>query len=151
MDPVDDTAPAFEPTAVDLRDYVEFLEAAPATRRVFATDVVAVDVVGFEPQQVIDVRVFDTADTIYTVLGGRAWVVTDEAEVTLEPLQSVMVPAGVPHALRNDSPDPLILQAVSSPPDEAPPPPAGPATEPSSRAGARRSGLLDRVRRVLGG
>jgi quercetin dioxygenase-like cupin family protein len=135
---------------VDLRDYVAFDLDGASGRRVFATDVVAVDLVCLEPHQVVEPRTFPTADAIYTVLGGRAWVVTDEAEVTLEPLQSVLIPGGVPHALRNDSPDPLILQAVLSPPDEAPAAMPGPAVEPAAVAPARPS-LLDRVRRTLGG
>jgi quercetin dioxygenase-like cupin family protein len=133
---------------VDLRDYVTFDLGGASGRRVFATDVVAVDLVCLEPHQDVEPRTFPTADAIYTVLGGRAWVVTDEAEVTLEPLQSVMVPAGIPHALRNDSPDPLILQAVISPPDEAPVAPAGPVEQPRAEPGPS---VLDRLRRVLGG
>lgn len=147
-----EAGPGFEPTAVDLRDYVDFQESGPAGRRVFSTDVVAVDLVGLEPHQLIDARAFAAADAIYTVLGGRAWVVTDDAEVTLEPLQSVMIPAGVTHGVRNDAPDPLILQIVVSPPDEAPPPPAGPVQPASADAGAApKPRLLDRVRRTLGG
>lgn len=152
MEPANEAAGGFEPTAVDLRDYVDFREVGPATRRVFATDVVAVDLTGFEPRQATEVRVFRTADAVYTVLGGRAWVVTDDAEVTLEPLQSVMIPAGVPHAVRNDAPDPLILQVVVSPPDDVPRPPAGPAEPPPARIGGQpRASLIDRVRRALGG
>ena len=139
----------FEPVAVDLRDYVVFDPDVPVHQRVFATDVVALDLACLEPGQEVAARTFPTADAVYTVLGGRAWVVTDEAEVTLDPLQSVMVPAAVPHGVRNESPDPLILLVVVSPPDEVPaaagPPPApgGPAEE--------RPSPLDRLRRVLGG
>ncbi|MPZ71975.1 MAG: cupin domain-containing protein [Nitriliruptorales bacterium] len=144
--------PAAGPTAVDLRDYVDFELAAAAGRRVFTTDVVAVDLVCLEPGQVVDARTLAGADTIYTVLGGRAWVVTDEAEVTLEPLQAVVVPAGVPHGLRNDAPDPLILQVVVSPPDEMPESVYGPAPidEPVVPV-ADKPSTLDRLRRALGG
>jgi quercetin dioxygenase-like cupin family protein len=137
---------AFEPTAVDLRDYVAFDLRGASGRRVFVTDVVAVDLVCLEPSQAVEPRTFATADAIYTVLGGRAWVVTDEAEVTLDPLQSVMIPAEVPHALRNDSPDPLILQVVISPPDEAPAVSVAPAAETEEGPS-----VLDRLRRALGG
>jgi len=142
----------FEPTAVDLRDYVVFDLAGAAGRRVLATDVVAVDLVCLEPHQTVGARTYASADAIYTVLGGRAWVVTDRAEVTLAPLQSVLVPAGVPHGLRNDAADPLILQVVVSPPDEAPPLPAGPSPD-ATAAPAAQDGpsLLDRLRRGLGG
>lgn len=150
MEPGND-AREFEPIAVDLRDYVDFDEGTATGRRVFATDVVAVDLVGLEPHQLIKARTFGSADVIYTVLGGRAWVVTDEAEVTLAPLQAVIVPAGVPHGVRNDSPDPLILQMVVSPPDEAPPARRGPAEPPDHAGRSSRPGVLRRLRRVLGG
>lgn len=151
MGPSDRPA-GFEPTAVDLRDYVDFQESGPLSRRVFATDVVAVDLVGFEPQQVIAAQVLDTADVIYTVVGGRAWVVTDDAEVTLDPLQSVLIPAGVAHGVRNDAPDPLILQVVVSPPEDLPTPLTGPVeAAPAEADEPPAGGLLQRVRRVLGG
>lgn len=139
----------FEPAAVDLRDYVVFDRDTPVTRRVFTTDVVAVDLVCLEPQQVIGARAFPTADVVYTVLGGRAWVVTDAAAATLEPLQSVMVPATVPHGVRNDSPDPLILQVIVSPPDEVPAA-SGPPPIPRKPAKQKRS-ATDRLRKALGG
>jgi quercetin dioxygenase-like cupin family protein len=143
----------FEPTAVDLRDYVEFDLAGASGRRVLATDVVGVDVICLEPGQVVEARTFATADAIYTVLGGIAWIVTDEAEVTLTALQAVMIPAGVPHGLRNNSADPLIVQSVISPPDEAPVAAQGPAVEPDPDVGApyRRVSLAERLRRGLGG
>lgn len=143
--------PPADPVPVDLRDYVDFDEAAATDRRVFATDVVAVDLVCLEPHQLLDARSFPTADVIYTVLGGRAWVVTDTAEVTLDPLQSVMVPAPTVHGLRNHSPDPLILHVVVSPPDEAPPTRHGPASDAPTAVGAPPATLLDRLRRLLGG
>jgi quercetin dioxygenase-like cupin family protein len=141
-----------EPTPVDLRDYVAFDLEGAGGRRVFATDVVAVDLVCLEPGQVVEARVFSTADAIYTVLGGTAWVVTDAAEVTLTALQSVMLPAGVAHGIRNDAADPLILQAVVSPPDEAPRATPGPVVEPSPDLGTPPpAGLLERLRRLLTG
>jgi quercetin dioxygenase-like cupin family protein len=148
MNAVDQTSP-FEPVAVDLRDYVVFDQGHPITRRVLATDVMAIDLLCLEPQQVIGARTFPTADVVYTVLGGRAWVVTDEAEATLEPLQSVMVPAAIPHGVRNDSADPLILQVVVSPPDEVPAV-SGPAPIPRKPAKPKRS-ATDRLRKALGG
>lgn len=150
--PDDEAAPAFEPVAVDLRDYVEFDLDLPAGRRVLETDVLALDLICLEPQQTLDARTFATADAVYTVLGGTAWVVTDDAEVTLQALQAVMVPAGVAHGLRNTAPDPLILQVVTSPPDEAPVVPAGITDEAAADQEVQRQrvGLVQRLRRGLG-
>ncbi len=154
--PTDSSAMAdapFSPIAVDLRDYVEFDVAGARGRRVFATDVVAVDLSCLEPGQMIEARTFPTADVIYTVLGGLAWVVADDSEVTLQPLQSVMVPAGIPHGVRNDSADPLIVQVIVSPPDEAPETTLGPAEEPTPGLGQTKpkEGFTARLRRGLGG
>lgn len=141
------------PVAVDLRSYVDFDLEGATGRRVFTTDVVAVDIVCLEPAQVVPARTLAGADAIYTVLGGNAWVVTDDAEVTLSPLQAVIVPAGVPHGVRNDGADPLILQVVVSPPDEMPGSVHGPAPDAADIAppGEPPPGLVARLRRVLGG
>ena len=142
--------PPTEPVAVDLRDYIDFDPERATGRRVFATDVLAIDVICLEPNQHVGAREFAGADVVYTVLGGRAWVVTPEAEVTLGPLQALLVPAGVVHGLRNDGADPLILQAAASPPDELPPTHEGPARRPVRRSPGRR-GAAERARRLLGG
>lgn len=106
-----------EPIPVDLRAYVSFDLDAPTSRRVFSTDVVTVDLVCLEPGQVLAARTLPDADVIYLVIGGRAWLVADDAEVVLEPLQTVLVPAGVPHGVRNESPDPLVLHVMVGPPE----------------------------------
>ncbi len=140
-----------QPVPVDLRDYVDFTQGQPTGRRVFTTDVLAVDLLCLEPSQHVGARSFDGADIVYTVLGGHAWVVTPDAEVTLSPLQALLVPAGVTHGVRNDSADPLILHAAASPPDELPPLHEGPSRRPVRRGGSPQPSTLDRLRRVLGG
>ncbi len=144
------------PVAVDLRDYVVFDLAGAAGRRVVATDVLAVDLVCLEPGQAVGARLYETADVLYTVLGGRAWVVTDEAEVGLTALQAVLIPEGTAHGLRNDAADPLILQVVLSPPEDPPEVTLG-GTERDVLSGATptsafgRGRLVERLRRTLGG
>lgn len=105
-----------EPVAADLRDHVAFDQYRAIRSRVYETDLFAVDMVCLEPGQQLGARTYDDSDVVYTVIGGRAWVVTDAAEVALDPLQSVMVPAGVPHGVRNDAVDPLLLHTVTGPP-----------------------------------
>ena len=136
-----------EPRAVDLRDYVLFDRQGASGRRALQTDVLAVDIVCLEPGQEVMPRTFATADVVYTVLGGIAWVVTDDAQVTLSPLQAIVIPADVPHALRNEGADPLILQALVSPPDDVAVP-SGPAVPRDADAPASKPSAL---RRLLGG
>lgn len=143
-----------EPIAADLRDYVDFATQGASSRRVFSTDLLAVDVVCLDPGQHVGARELAEADVVYTVLGGRAWIVTPDAEAVLEPLQALLVPAGVTHGLRNDGADPLILQASASPSAELPALHEGPARRPvhrgQSRGGAGRRSALDRLRGVFG-
>lgn len=105
-----------EPVAVDLRDHVAFDPDRAVRSRVFETDLMAFDMLCLEPGQQLGARTHDDSDTVFVVVGGRAWVVTDDSEVALEPLQAVLIPAGTPHGVRNDSADPLLLQTVSSVP-----------------------------------
>lgn len=109
-----DTVLVPEPMTVDLRDYVAFDAARAVRARVFATDLVAVDMLCLEPGQQLGARTHDDSDTVYVVIGGRAWIVTDAGEATLDPLHAVLIPAGTTHGIRNDSPDPLLLQTVTS-------------------------------------
>ena len=105
---------------MDLRDWVDFSMDEARRVRVFATDTLAQDLWCVEPQQATTVLRYDDADVTYTVLGGRCWFVTDQGQVGLDPLASVLVPAGVNHGLDNRGTDPLIVLAVSAPPsDEA--------------------------------
>ena len=136
---------------VDLRDWVRFDAGAATCVRVMATDTLALDVWGVEPHQATGVLTFADADVVYTVLGGRSWIATDDGEVGLDPLGSVLIPAGVVHGIANRAPDPLVVVAVSSPPAPAPDvssPAAtdGRAVRPAPGAGGVR-GLLGRLRR----
>lgn len=146
------TEQPFEPMAIDLRHYVDFDLQSPSGRRAISTDVMALDVICLQPQQIIEVRTFETADAVYTVLGGTAWVVTDQTEVTLSPLQAVLIPAGIPHGLKNTAADPLILQVLTSPPDEIAVLPPGPVPEAAAEQAHidARPSLTDRLRRTLG-
>lgn len=136
---------------VDLRDWVRFDGGAATRVRVLATDTLALDVWGVEPHQATDVLTYADADVVYTVLGGRSWIATDEGEVGLDPLGSVLVPAGVVHGIANRAPDPLVVVAVSSPPAPAPEASSPAATDgravrPTDGEGTVRA-LLGRLRR----
>ena len=110
------TEPVATPLATDLRDYVAFDRERAVRSRVYETDLFALDMLCLEPGQQLGARTHDDSDVVYTVIGGRAWVVTDDSEVALEPLQSVLIPAGTPHGVRNDAADPLLLQTITGPP-----------------------------------
>ena len=138
---------------VDLRDWVRFDTRAAVKVRVMASEMLALDLWCIEPQQATDPIHLRDSDVTYTVLAGRSWFVTDDGEVGLDPLGSLLVPAGIVHGIDNRAPDPLIVIAVSSPPDDTPV--AGPvsdtggAVRPSRDPGAGLRRLLDRGRQAV--
>jgi quercetin dioxygenase-like cupin family protein len=107
------------PLPVDLRDWVRFSLSEAVRVRVQRTELLAVDLWCLEPQQATEVLRSD-ADITYTVLAGRSWFVTEDGDIGLDPLGSMLVPAGTAHGVDNRAPDPLIVMAVSSPPGPEP-------------------------------
>ncbi len=124
MEPTDAADPTPEQAAgvlpVDLRDWVRFDTGAAVHVRVMTSEMLALDLWCIEPQQATEPLHLPGSDVTYTVLAGRSWFVTDEGEVGLDPLGSMLVPAGTVHGIDNRAPDPLIVLAVSSPPDDTP-------------------------------
>ena len=104
---------------VDLRDWVRFDTDRAVRVRVQRTDTLAVDLWCIEPQQATEVLRTE-GDVTYTVLAGRSWFVTEDGDIGLDPLGSMLIARGVAHGIDNRAPDPLIVLAVSSPPDAAP-------------------------------
>lgn len=116
--PADPAAPQVRP--VDLRDWVDFDQRAARRVRVFETERMALDLWCIEPQQATPPIHEPDADLAYTIIGGRSWFVTDDGEIGLDPLGSMMIPAGVVHGIDNRGADPLIVTVSSSPPTSRP-------------------------------
>ncbi len=116
IDPRDSTPPAPGVVPVDLRDWVAFDPTRAQRIRVFETALVALDLWCLEPGQATTPLHLPEQDVTYTVIAGRAWFVTDDGEVGLDPLGALLVPADTVHGFDNRSPDPLIVVASSAPP-----------------------------------
>lgn len=117
-EPPDPRSPRVLP--VDLRDWVDFDPRSARQVRVFETERMALDLWCIEPQQATPALHEPAADLAYTIIGGRSWFVTDEGEIGLDPLGSMLIPAGVVHGIDNRGADPLIVAVSSSPPATRP-------------------------------
>ena len=150
----DDARPADLPSGVrpvDLRDYVDFSEGQATCGRVHATDAIALDLWCIEPQQSTPVLHYEDRDLVYSIVGGRSWFVTDEGEIGLDPLGSMLVPAGTVHGIHNRAPDPLIVLAASSPPGEGAEAPPVERREAAVRWDTSETGIVRRTwQRVIG-
>ncbi len=149
-----DTTPAARVRPVDLRDYVDFTSDAARRTRVFSTGRLAHDLWCIEPQQATPVLQYPDADVTYTVIGGRSWFVTDQGEVGLDPMGALLVPAGVVHGIDNRGADPLIVAAVSAPPDatdeDDPVAEGGAAIRDDAKYGRTRRRVGEAVGKLLG-
>lgn len=146
------TDPSGDVLPVDLRDWVDFSMEEARRIRVFRTGALQQDLWCVEPQQATPVLRYAATDVTYTVIGGRAWFVTEQGEAGLDPLASLLVPAGVTHGIDNRGADPLIVLAVGAPPGdlEEPDEPLthlARAVRPDDTSG----GIADRIRRFLAG
>jgi quercetin dioxygenase-like cupin family protein len=119
-DPVTEDAPP-SVVPVDLRDYVDFSPDRARRVRTLATARFAVDLWCLEPGQSTPVLRLPEQDVSYLVVGGRSWFVTDEGEVGLDPLGTILIPAGVVHGIDNRAADPLIVVATVAPPGDLEP------------------------------
>jgi quercetin dioxygenase-like cupin family protein len=120
--PDDDALPTEEAPSVvpvDLRDYVDFSPDRARRVRTLATDRFALDLWCLQPGQSTPVLRLPDQDVSYLVIGGRSWFVTDEGEIGLDPMGTLLVPAGVVHGIDNRAADPLIVVATVAPPGEA--------------------------------
>ncbi len=151
---VDPTPDADRVRPVDLRDYVDFSRDAARRTRLFATAQLAHDLWCIEPQQATPVLQYPDTDVTYTVIGGRSWFVTEQGEVGLDPMGALLVPAGVVHGIDNRGADPLIVAAVSAPPDaaseDAPVADGGAAIRDDAKYGRTRRKVGEAVGRMLG-
>lgn len=113
-----DVAASDEPVPIDLRDYVVFSPDHATRVRTVAGDHLALDLWCVEPQQSTGVLQYASHDVVYTVIGGRSWFVTEAGDVGLDPMGSLLVPAGTVHGIDNRGADPLIVSMAMAPPDE---------------------------------
>lgn len=153
-DGITDTPAAGQVRPVDLRDYVDFTTDAARRTRVFTTGRLAHDLWCIEPQQATPVLQYADSDVTYTVIGGRSWFVTEQGEIGLDPMGALLVPAGVVHGIDNRGADPLIVAAVSSPPDagteDRPVSDAAEAIRDDEQYGRARRRVGEAVGRLLG-
>ena len=73
----------------------------------------------FEPGQGHRLHAHADMDKVYHVIEGSGVFLLDDREVAMEAGITLVAPQGVPHGIRNDSQERLLVMAILSP---APPP-----------------------------
>lgn len=99
-----------------LADARQFRPDKLAKNNLFQTERFFYDVYCLMPGQSQKVHSHAGSDKVYLVLTGTARVLVGTEEAELGPEECVLCPAGVPHGVTNDGPEPATLLVVAAPP-----------------------------------
>jgi len=81
----------------------------------FRSERIMVGLNAFEPGQEHPLHAHSGMDKVYHVLAGRGNFLLEDREIAMEAGQMLIVPEGVAHGIRNDSPERLIVLAILAP------------------------------------
>ena len=107
--------------AKDLRDLVEFSEAAPVHRTVFESGRLWSELLCLERTQQHGPISDPASDGLVVIVAGEVVVQVDRRRKRLRQWESAFVPAGSSVSFTNASTDPAVVFIVAAPP----PPPSG--------------------------
>lgn len=82
---------------------------------IFSSPRLMVGLNGFEPGQEHALHAHEGMDKLYQVVQGRGMLLLEGRELPLATGELVVAPAGVPHGIRNDGAERLLLLAVLAP------------------------------------
>jgi mannose-6-phosphate isomerase-like protein (cupin superfamily) len=99
-----------------LADARQFKPEKLVKSSLFETERFFYDLYCLLPGQSQRVHSHGNSDKVYLVMSGKAVVTVGTEEAELGPEEAVLCPAGVPHGVKNDGPDPATLLVVAAPP-----------------------------------
>lgn len=81
----------------------------------FRSERLMVGLNGFEPGQTHALHAHEGMDKVYQVLEGRGVFLLEAEEIPMEPGTMLVAPEGVPHGIRNDGEERLVVLAILAP------------------------------------
>jgi len=81
----------------------------------FESDRMLVGLNSFEPGQEHKLHAHEGMDKVYQVLKGQGRFLLEGREMAMEPGSMLVAPSGVPHGIRNDGAERLVVLAILSP------------------------------------
>ena len=82
---------------------------------IFQTKHILVGLNAFEPGQMHQLHTHEGMDKVYHVLKGRGLFILEDRDIEMEAGLMLVAPDGVPHGIRNNSKDQLIVLAILAP------------------------------------
>jgi mannose-6-phosphate isomerase-like protein (cupin superfamily) len=93
----------------DIHEKAQFSPEKLVTVNLFESERMFFDVYCLLPGQQQKIHAHDDIDKIYVALSGTPTVVVGDEQRVLSAMQAAWAPSGVPHGVRNDSPDQATL------------------------------------------
>lgn len=106
---------AGEPRPLRPEDHAVYDPAGMGKSTLFRSERVLVGLNAFEPGQEHRLHTHEGMDKVYQVLEGRGTFLLDDREVGMEAGELLVAPSGVPHGIRNDGEERLLVLAILAP------------------------------------
>jgi len=101
--------------AIRPRDHAVYSADKMGKATLFKSEHLMVGLNAFEPGQEHALHTHDGMDKVYQVVEGRGLFLIEGAEIAVEAGVVLVAPAGVPHGIRNDGEQRLLLLAILAP------------------------------------
>ena len=109
------------PTPIRPEEHAVFRQDKMGKCTLFESKSLLVGLNSFEPGQEHELHAHAGMDKVYQVVSGRGLFLLEGREVPMETGVMLVAPDGVPHGIRNDSDERLVVVAILSPPPGARP------------------------------
>ena len=103
------------PSVFRPEDHAVFNAEKMGKATLFESDRILVGLNSFEPGQAHALHAHEGMDKVYQVLVGRGTFLLEGEELPMEPGVMLVAPSGVPHGIRNDSDERLVVSAILAP------------------------------------
>lgn len=101
---------AFRPEA-----FAVFKDEKMGKSTLFESDRILVGLNCFEPGQAHALHAHEGMDKVYQVVEGTGTFLLEDREVAMKPGVMLIAPSGVPHGIRNDGEERLVVSAILAP------------------------------------
>lgn len=103
------------PEPIRPEDWAQWSSMKMGKATIFQSPRILVGLNAFEPGQVHEIHAHAGMDKVYHVLQGSGRVLLADREVPIEAGVMLIAPEGVPHGIRNDGTERLLVLAILSP------------------------------------
>ena len=103
------------PSVFRPEDHAVFNPEKMGKATLFESDRILVGLNSFEPGQAHALHAHEGMDKVYHVLVGCGTFLLEGKELPMEPGVMLVAPSGVPHGIRNDSDERLVVSAILAP------------------------------------